>query len=164
MAKDKRSKYKIIISPADDDNKGMKIEIPLNGEKEKDADKILEDAYKNACTLLDDANKVDGLSRIILTSLSCELLLKSILLKTNGVASYTHDLYDLYCELKPEYRDLLLSQFNIGFDKETIEKFIIMNALNFISFRYRHEISTIIYSEGFVYELAQKLKYMYLDL
>ena len=109
---------------------------------------------------------------MILCSLSCELFLKSIILKTQNRNVRGHDIHELYFALREEEQDFLLDAFieeNLKSNSQTtdtdidaaVDKFnnlLMVDACLFETIRYKHEYSIIIYHEQFIYSLAHNLK------
>lgn len=116
------------------------IKIPIHGQKQTNIHSIMSNAFRNAVNLLKDAETILLDSRIILCSLSCELFLKAIIIKTQNRITWGHDIHELYFELGEEEQNRLL------------------DALLFETIRYKYEYGTIVYNESFIYFFAHDLK------
>jgi hypothetical protein len=161
-----------------DGTESLCIKIPILGQKHTNIKLIMSNAFKNAANLLKDADAVSSYSRIILCSLSCELFLKAIIIKTQNKITWGHDIYELYFELGDKERNQLLDAFllrRIASDEDDIdlkisegiddfEKSLMLDAFLFETIRYKHEYGIIIYDENFIYNFAHDLKKLGEDL
>ena len=148
------------------------IKIPIHGQKQTNIHSIMSNAFRNAVNLLKDAETILLDSRIILCSLSCELFLKAIIIKTQNRITWGHDIHELYFELGEEEQNRLLDAFvsrHITSDEDVIdskineviddfEKLLMLDALLFETIRYKYEYGTIVYNESFIYFFAHDLK------
>lgn len=165
------SDVKITIGPPDmPDNE--RIQLPIHGEKDGDAERISTNTFRNAVVLLKDAAEISEYSRIILSSLSCELFLKAIIFKTKDEVVYGHDIYKLFFMLNQEEQNYLIDAFtmrtitsnttvsDLEIDKiiDGFETDLAVNALVFETVRYKHEYSAIVYNSAFVYKFAVDLR------
>lgn len=161
-----------------DGTESLCFKIPIHGQEHTNMQLIMKYAFKNAANLLKDADAVSSYSRIILCSLSCELFLKAIIIKTQNKKIRGHDIYELYFELGDKERNQLLDAFvlrGIASDEDDIdlkisegiadfEKSLMLDAFLFETIRYKHEYDIIIYDENFIYNFAHDLKKLGEDL
>ena len=148
------------------------ITLPIHGETELNTQRKMNNAFHNAVSLLKDAMNVSSNSRLILCSLSCELFIKAIILKTQNKTVRGHDLHELYFKLGQGEQNHLIDSFiirNIRDNKEidtskiddlvdAFESSLMLDACLFETIRYKHEYSTMVYDEAFIYNFALDLK------
>lgn len=169
--KDWKNQNFIIGSP--DSSKDDFINIPILGTTEIDKRKVMNNAFRNACTLLKDAISDSEYSQIILVSFSSELFLKAIIYKTNNTLVKGHDLYELFFNLNQKERDFLIFSYgernlpkeiidtdlddNILQVMDAFENSLAINAMCFETLRYKHELSSYAYSKAFAVNFATDL-------
>ncbi|WP_394921486.1 hypothetical protein [uncultured Robinsoniella sp.] len=155
--------YEITIGPPETPE-DEKITMHIHGEKSEDTQQIMKSAFYNAKKYYEDAKKVDDDSQLVLCALSCELLIKAIIIKTQNKIIRGHDLYALYNELNQEEQDYILKCYIGDCSDQELDDLIddFFNSLQldariFETIRYKHEFSTIIYFDYFLFVFAQLL-------
>lgn len=175
MSKADWKNQKIIIGPPNAEQEDY-IEISALGEKDENIRRVMANAFDNALLLLKDAMSVSEYSRIILTSLSCELFLKAILFKTKNIVMKGHDIHELFSNLNQEEQDYLIFAYaerdipeetpDSELDNKFMDAFnefetnLMVNALCFETIRYKHELGAYIYNPAFITNFAIDLKHL----
>lgn len=175
MSKADWKNQKIIIGPPNAEQEDY-IEISALGEKDENIRRVMANAFDNALLLLKDAMSVSEYSRVILTSLSCELFLKAILFKTKNIVMKGHDIHELFSNLNQEEQDYLIFAYaerdipeetpDSELDNKFMDAFnefetnLMVNALCFETIRYKHELGAYIYNPAFITNFAIDLKHL----